>query len=92
VVCIGIPCKIARYIIDVISRADRIPAVNILDETISAVQSSGCRDCRLLSTSGMIKSGFCQKALREKCIKTLQPDDDENGKSGRARSCSETGS
>jgi len=74
---IVIPCNSAHYFIDAIRCAIGIPIVNIMEETITTVQSSGCRCVMLLATSGLIKSGIYQKALTEAGIEVLQPDDDE---------------
>jgi aspartate racemase len=74
---IVIPCNSAHYFIDAIRRSIRIPVVNILEETVTAVRSAGCRCVLLLATSGLIKSGIYQNTLTEAEIEVLLPGDDE---------------
>jgi aspartate racemase len=74
---IVIPCNSAHHFIDAIRRGVRIPVVDIIEETVTAVHSSGCGCVLLLATSGLIKSGLYQQALTKAGIEVLLPDDDE---------------
>ena len=70
---IAIPCNTAHYFYDGIAKEINIPILNIIDETVDFLYSSGVTKAALFATEGTCKAGTYQRSGKGK-VEIISPD------------------
>ena len=71
--CIAITCVTSHYFYDDISKAVKIPILNMLDETAKHVKEQGIKKVCLLATDGTLKGKTFHTALKKLDIEVTTP-------------------
>lgn len=74
---IAIPCNTAHFFYRQIADAVRIPVINIVDETVRMVKTSGVRKIGVLATEGTVHAGAYHTACREMGMDCEVPDEQD---------------
>ena len=72
---IAIPCNSAHFYFDQLQEATRVPLINLIKEVTTEVAKLGVKGAGLLATTGTLKAGLYQRALQQRGIKVLLPDE-----------------
>ncbi len=67
------PCVTSHYIFGEIQSAVNVPLINMIDETVAALKEKGCRKAGIMATTGTIRSGLFQAALKKAGIDFTVP-------------------
>ena len=74
-----IPCNTAYVFSDAVANATNVPLVSIIDVTVAAVLEHDPAAVGVLATSGCLKAGVYQDALRAAGLEPVLPDEKELG-------------
>ncbi len=69
-----LPCNTAYYFYDGVCSAVEIPVLHMIRETAWTLKEQGVQCAGLLATSGTVRSGLYQRALKEQGIDQVLPD------------------
>jgi len=75
---IAMPCVTAHYFFEKISSSVSVPVINMLEQTVRYLKSSGIKSVGILATKATLKSGIVQTALENAGIEAFVPDEKEN--------------
>ncbi len=70
---IALPCNTAHYFYDELSRAIKVPIINIISETVLYCAERGMKKIGILATEGTVKSGSYNKICKDFEIKPIYP-------------------
>ena len=70
-----VPCNTAHHFTDEVAAAVDVPVLSIVDETAAEVAARGVTRVGVLATSGTLAAQVYQRALQERGIEPLVPDD-----------------
>jgi aspartate racemase len=75
---IAIPCNTVHYYHADMQRAVRIPVLNMIEETVDAVQRDypDCKVVGLLASNGTVRSRLYEKAFEKRGLKVVYPEAD----------------
>lgn len=74
---IAVPCNSAHLFLAPVREAVRIPILDMIDETASAIVAAGSTAVALLATEATHASGSYARRLRDRGVSLLEPNDDE---------------
>jgi aspartate racemase len=72
---IAIPCNSSHHWYDQLSQASGVPILHIARSCVAAIPQEGAPRVAIFATRGALASGFYQRALQERGIEFLVPDD-----------------
>jgi aspartate racemase len=62
---LAIPCNTSHYFADRLQAQLNIPLINMIRETVAAIQASGKKKVGILATDGTVRTGIYQDALTQ---------------------------
>ncbi len=74
---IVIPCNTAHYFYDGLTKACKIPILNIIMETVNHLAARGTRRFGLLATEGTVRSGAYHRLCALQDLECLTPDEED---------------
>ncbi|HQD39229.1 MAG: amino acid racemase [Firmicutes bacterium] len=79
---LAIPCNTAHYFVPVLQKSLPVPVIHMLHEVAQEIRRkhSGVEKVGLLATDGTIAAGVYEKALRERSLVVLYPEEAEQRK------------
>ena len=72
---IAIPCNSSHHWYDQLSQASSAPILHIARSCVAAIPEGGAQRVAIFATRGALASGFYQRALQERGIEFLVPDE-----------------
>ncbi len=74
--CIVIPCITSHYFYSEFAKSVKIPVINIVSETAAYLKSMGIKKAGIMATSGTVKTGLFQNALKKEGVEFVTPSED----------------
>ncbi len=72
-----IPCNTAHYWLDKLNQAEPFSFISIIDTAINEADNRAMKKIGILATSATISTGIYAKALKQRSMETLLPDNEQ---------------